>query len=255
MGTARSKASVRKALDALGPWCHEIDIVEGVSTREWHERNPESDVPFVDPKVTVVGKTLPHLFKRDLESRSVLDCGCNAGGYLFLARELGAGRCFGFDVRQHWIDQARFIAECRQYDDMAFEALDLYDLELESFDVTFFNGLFYHLPDPMRGLKLAADLTREVMFVDTSARAGMPDGYLAVENESTELLVSGVYGLNWLPTGPDVMERIFAWAGFTEWIVAGYRPLSEGVNRLVMVASKVPGQLAHIPDRRTQNRL
>jgi hypothetical protein len=135
---------------------------------------------------------------------------------------------------------------------MEFEVLDLYDLDLEPFDVTFFNGLFYHLPDPIKGLKLAADLTREVMFLDTSARAGMPDGYLAVENESTEILVSGVYGLNWLPTGPDVMERILAWAGFTEWIVAGHRSLNAGVDRLVMVASKVPGQLARIPDVRTR---
>ncbi len=165
------------------------------------------------------------------------------GGYSFLARESGAGRCFGFDARQHWIDQARFVSGCRQYEEMTFE---VHDLDLEPFDVTFFNGLLYHLPDPIRGLKIAADLTRELIFVDTSTREGMPDGHLAMENESKELLLSGIYGLNWLPTGPDVLRRMLEWAGFVECQVIGFRLLDPQQGRLGMVASKTPGMLAHL---------
>ena len=57
--------------------------------------------------------------------------------------------------------------------------MDLYDLPergLEPFDLTIFKGIFYHLPDPVRGLKIAADLTKEALILDTNARAGMPDG-------------------------------------------------------------------------------
>jgi tRNA (mo5U34)-methyltransferase len=45
----------------------------------------------------------------------VLDCACNCGAFLFWAKELGADECFGFDIRQHWIDQAEFLREHRAW--------------------------------------------------------------------------------------------------------------------------------------------
>jgi tRNA (mo5U34)-methyltransferase len=239
---------LQSRLDALGPWCHDLELVDGVRTRDWHDRNPDSAVAFLDPKDTSVGRFVARHFADGFEGRSVLDCGCNAGGYTFLARELGAGTCYGFDARQHWIDQARFVAELRGYEDMTFEVGDLYELDRKPADVTFFNGLFYHLPDPIRGLKIAADHTRELILVDTATRNGMPDGFLAIENESKELLLSGIYGLNWLPTGPDVVRRILEWAGFVESRELSHRYLRPGVSRLAMVASKRQGLLG--ADRR-----
>jgi tRNA (mo5U34)-methyltransferase len=149
----------------------------------------------------------------------VLDCACNCGGYSFWAKEFGASECFGFDVRQHWIDQARFLAENRTLpsDGISFEVCDLYDLpklELEPFDVTIFKGIFYHLPDPITGLKIAADLTKELLILETATKDGLPDGMLAVDKESPTALMSGVYGLMWLPTGPEVLTRILKWMGF-----------------------------------------
>ena len=49
-------------------------------------------------------------------------------------------------------------------EDIRFEVCDLYalpELDLPSFDITLFNGIFYHLPEPVTGLKIAADLTKE----------------------------------------------------------------------------------------------
>ena len=46
-------------------------------------------------------------------------------------------------------------------EDIDFEVPRLYDLperELEPFDITLFNGIFYHLPEPVGGLRIAADL-------------------------------------------------------------------------------------------------
>jgi tRNA (mo5U34)-methyltransferase len=76
-------------------------------------------------------------------------------------------------VRDHWINQAKFIQENRTVgptDGMRFEVADLYDLPklgLEPFDFTLFKGIFYHLPDPITGLKAAADLTKEILVLDT----------------------------------------------------------------------------------------
>ena len=70
------------------------------------------------------------IFPRGLEGRTVMDCACNCGAYLFWSKEPGAGECFGFDAREHWIAQARFLAEHRTQpsDGMRFEVCDLYDL-------------------------------------------------------------------------------------------------------------------------------
>jgi len=164
---------------------------------------------------------LKRIYPDGLAGRRFLDCACNCGGYSFWAKELGASECFGFDVRKHWIDQALFLAENRDEpsDRIHFEVCDLYDLPklgLPQFDIAMFKGIFYHLPDPVSGLKLVADLTKELLIVNTATRSGLADGMLWLAQESRDHVMSGVYGLNWFPTGPKVVERILAWLGFTE---------------------------------------
>ena len=87
-------------------------------------------------------------------------------------------------MREHWIRQARFLQEHRPDGDrIRFEVMDVYDLPelgLEPFDITIFAGLFYHLADPVSGLKIAADLTNELMIFDTATKWGMEDDSLVV---------------------------------------------------------------------------
>ncbi len=80
-----------------------------------------------------------------LDGKKFLDCACNCGGYCFWAKELGAAKCAGFDVRQYWIDQAEFLLDNRTLptDGISFTRSDLYDvpsLNLGTFDITLFKG-------------------------------------------------------------------------------------------------------------------
>ena len=100
----------------------------------------------------------------------MLDCACNCGAYLFLCKDHGAGECFGFDVREQWIRQARWLLEHRAGDHtgMRFEVHDLLDLPglgLEQFDVVLFRGIIYHLADPIEGLRIAAGMARELLVM------------------------------------------------------------------------------------------
>jgi SAM-dependent methyltransferase len=209
----RTEIDLREEMARLGPWTIGIDVTPELSTE------PEPD-PTYRPRESfkaILSRTYPE----GLQGRSVLECACNCGASLFWAKELGAGECFGFDIRQHWIDQAHFLREHRPWpsEGMRFEVRDLYELpsmQIGPFDVTVFNGIFYHLPDPVTGLKIAADLTNELILVDTATLSGHADGFLAVQDESTEELLSGVYGLSWLPTGPNVVRQALRWAGFEE---------------------------------------
>jgi len=250
---------LREAIVRLGPWHHDIEVTPEVSTRVSLEEQPEAypeafgPVSFLSWRDQYLGKLL-RIYSNGLEGRTVLDCGCNCGECLFWAKEIGAGDCFGFDVREHWIEQARFLQEHRTVaptEGTRFEVCDLYtlpELGLESFDITLFHGLLYHLPDPVSALRIAADLTKEVIFVSTATRSGLPDGLLAVGNESKEQLLSGVHGLNWLPTGPDVVMRILEWLGFEETTLLWWQEEVENQRgRLEVVASREKGLLERAP--------
>jgi tRNA (mo5U34)-methyltransferase len=261
-------AELREQVIALAPWHIDIEITPEVSTSAFLEAPPGTytgdlaGVTFHNPHDGFL-RRLHRIFPEGLEGRSVLDCACNCGAFLFYAKEAGAGRCVGFDIREHWIRQARFLAEHRRQpsDEMTFEVADLYDLPqlgLGRFDVTFFFGIFYHLPDPITGLKLAADMTDELLIVNTATKASRPDGLLVAENESPTKVMSGTYGLCWFPTGPLVLERILNWMGFPEVRCSVWRhaPRQRGdLDRIEILAARTPGFFADWDERAPQGRL
>jgi tRNA (mo5U34)-methyltransferase len=147
------RAELREEIIRLGPWHFDIEVADGLSTAVSLEAPPGTYpehfglVSFQDVR-SEHRVHLRNMYPDGLQGRSVLDCACNRGGYLFWSRELGAGKCFGFDARERWIRQARFIKDHRpDTDGIEFEVMDLYDLPdrgLEPFDLTIFKGIFYH---------------------------------------------------------------------------------------------------------------
>ena len=251
---------IQKKIVELSPWHLNVDVTEDISTA-YSQQVPndllpshEYPVSFINPKMGFI-TTLKKIYPQGLAGKRFLDCACNCGGYSFWVKELGATETFGFDVREHWINQANFLKEHRIWpsDGMRFEVCDLYNLpglELSPFDITIFKGLFYHLPDPITGLKFASDLTKEILFLDT-ATINIIDpeplkGCLVASFESVESYMSGVYGLNWFPSGPIVLEHILRWLGFKEIKVLRYQKttsLDNTKGRVSMVASKIAGLL------------
>jgi SAM-dependent methyltransferase len=210
--------SIRKEAERLGPWHLNVEITPSLSTGDLKS----SDGPggFYDP-----GPPFKQIFERvypgGLEGRSALDCACNNGAYLFALKELGAGHCYGSDVRDLWIEQAKFLARNRKgpSDSIDFEVQDLYELPklgVGPFDITIFAGVFYHLPDPLNGLKIAAEMTGELLYLSSASLSGFRDRAIVVGSESTEAPLSGVYGLQWYPTGPGVFKELLPWMGFPE---------------------------------------
>lgn len=253
-------AQLEEEIARLGPWHHDIQVTPEVNTAIWKQAPqtyPESFGPVstLDDgwRQSVIAKLLS-VYPNGLEGRSVLDCGCNCAASLLWAKELGAGDCFGFDLRDHWIDQARFLLEhyMGPTDGIRVETCGLYDLPqlgLEPFDVTFFHGVFYHLRDPVHGTQIAADLTNETIFLNTATKAKLPDGMLVAGREYPENLLAGDDHLMWFPTGPAIIGRILKSCGFMEaHLLSWDRELGgqgrEELGRLEIVGSKIPGLLA-----------
>jgi hypothetical protein len=120
-------------------------------------------------------------------------------------------------------------------------------MRIEPFDVTLFSGLFYHLPDPVAGLRIACDLTRELIVVNTSVRPRREKG-LTLSLESATHIMSGIDGLAWLPTGPDVVSDILGWCGFPHSrIDMDWRPKGgpRGWRRTQVIAARDASTFAH----------
>ena len=262
-GPETEQERVRRELRALAPWHMKVDVREGATTADAADAEVDpklGKVHFLDPGPGYRA-LMTSLYPDGLAGRSVLDCACNCGGYSLWSRELGASRCFGFDVRDHWIRQAEFLAKEREQpsDGCSFEVLDLYDLPSrdEEFDIAIFKGIFYHLPDPVRGLKVVADTTKELILLNTATRAGVDDGFLAVAEESTDFVMSGVYGLNWLPTGPAVLQRILGWMGFPATRISWWQketPLLSGgqpLGRIEILAAREEATFHHYDQKTT----
>ena len=200
----------------LGPWHMGIQINDDLNTGMVIAENGEIVVRDDDKNDGISLLQLRNGFLKQIDAvypdgvadKTFLDCACNAGGYCFWMRERGLKYGIGFDVREHWIKQAQFVQKHRvsgPTDQLEFKVTDLYDLpklNLEPVDITMFKGIFYHLPDPIAGLKLAADMTKEHLILNTSIVWGEEDGYMKYGLESRELLMSGIHGLPLVPDRP-----------------------------------------------------
>jgi tRNA (mo5U34)-methyltransferase len=215
--------ALRNEIVQLAPWHMDVELNSTLTTGAWRDEGITAEqaalrVSFIQPR-DKWRRLLLALYPNGLEGRTFLDCACNCGGYSFWCRELGGGGGLGFDVRERWIEQAKFLQSNRAApsDSIQFEVCDVYDLASitdAEYDISLFKGLFYHLPDPIHALKIVADRTRELIIVNTAARTGLADGALVAERESVTMPMSGVHGLAWLPTGPGVIRDLLVWLGF-----------------------------------------
>jgi tRNA (mo5U34)-methyltransferase len=246
----------------LKPWHMNIQLTEGFSTGTPFSETGEltakenEGVGLLDLKRHFY-LPIDKLYPNGLAGKKLLDCACNAGGYCFWAKERGADETLGFDVRPHWIEQARVVQKHRTVAstaNMKFEIADLYDIpkmNLPQYDITMFKGLFYHLPQPVLGLKLAADLTKELLWFNSAYSLEMPDGALHMVYESSETLMSGVHRLSFFPTGPQVIAGILRWLGFKDvrLMFAKPKPGNPKRGRLEILAAREEGFLKPIYHR------
>jgi len=100
-------------------------------------------------------KGFQQVVPEDLEGRSVLDVGCNAGFYSIEMKRRNAGRVLGIDSDPRYLRQARFAVEhCGL--DIEFRQMSVYDVGRlnERFDLVIFMGVLYHLRHPLLALDL-----------------------------------------------------------------------------------------------------
>src|SRR3954451_9947030 len=149
-----SPDDLRRRAEALGPWFHNIELIEGVWTAPNH---------FLGDYPAVKWRSFADAIPKDLTGKSVLDIGCNGGFYAIEMKLRGAERVLGLDFDEDYLAQARFAAEVRELH-IEFRKLSVYDVGAlaDRFEVVLFMGVFYHLRHPL----LALDLIHEHVAKD-----------------------------------------------------------------------------------------
>ncbi len=152
----------------LGEWFHNLDL-KGVQTAPHH---------FLGDYPRMKWQKFQHAIPSDLQGKSVLDVGCNAGFYSIEMKRRGARRVLGIDTDEAYLEQARFAASVCGLD-IELRNVSVYEVERiqERFDIVLFMGVLYHLRHPL----LALDLLREHVVRKTLVFQAMLRGSDRVE--------------------------------------------------------------------------
>jgi tRNA (mo5U34)-methyltransferase len=143
-----TRPEIERRIEELQPWFHNLTL-EGVKTAPDH---PLGDYP------TLKWRGFANAIPQDLQGKTVLDIGCNAGFFSFEMKRRGAKRVVGIDTEPLYLEQARFASEIVGHE-IELHELSVYEVAQlrERFDLVLFTGVFYHLRHPL----LALDLIRE----------------------------------------------------------------------------------------------
>lgn len=162
-GGPLSRDEIRRRIDALGPWFHNLDL-QGVPTAPSH---------FLGDYPAVKWRNFADVVPQSLKGKTVLDIGCNAGFYAMEMKRRGADRVLGLDSRDEYLAQARFAAEVNGLD-VEFRKLSVYDVGRlgETFDFVIFMGVLYHLRHPLLALDLIYEHVAGDMMLFQSMQRG-----------------------------------------------------------------------------------
>jgi tRNA (mo5U34)-methyltransferase len=160
---SHSAGDIRRNVEALGPWFHNIDL-NGVRTAPSH---------FLGDYPAVKWRRFANAIPEDLSGKSVLDIGCNAGFYSMAMKRRGAARVLSLDSNEGYLAQARFAAEVSGLD-IEFRCMSVYDIGKlgETFDIVLFLGVLYHLRHPLLALDLIHDQVARDQLVFQSMQRG-----------------------------------------------------------------------------------
>ena len=166
-----TEGQLRERVRELAPFHHAVELPYGVSTYLPDKNHRGVERTRVD---SIMRHGWPQLLQAcggSLNGKRVLDIACNCGGFAVEAIKAGADYALGVDIVGRYLDQANFIREALGYENLEFRNIDVYDLTPElvgMFDVVLCFGILYHLEDPIRGMKVMANLASHSMLVDTN---------------------------------------------------------------------------------------
>lgn len=164
----RNPKALHEEIEKLEPWFHNLHLPDGTQTAPDH---------FLGDFPRFKWHEIKDFIPDDLTGWKVLDVGCNAGFYSFKLAERGAD-VTAIDLDPHYLKQASWAA--KQFglaDKITFQEVQVYDLARtpETYDLTWFMGVLYHLRYPLLGMDILSRKTKRMMLFQTLSMPGNAD--------------------------------------------------------------------------------
>ena len=123
---------------------------------------------------------LDRLNEVDFQGKSVAQLCCNNGRELLSLKNLGAGRCVGFDASAAFIEQARELAKASGHADVEFVATDIYEIPVDK------SGPYDIVMTTIGVISWMPDVTG---FFDVLSRLTRPGGHVFIEESHPVLFM------------------------------------------------------------------
>lgn len=212
--STEERKEILSAVKRLEPWYHSYHLADWLKIEGIHDGDS-------------VLASLDRLgFPRDFSGKTVLDAGCNAGYYSFVAKRRGAERVLGVELDPRYVRQAQYLSNLLGLD-VQFINDDAHkvDASLGTFDIVICTGLMYHIPDPTNVLSKLAAVCTDTILIES---VFLLDPALI----SMGRFIEGAYmgdPTNWWIYGPQCLEGMVRAAGFGSAEFRGfyYEPHSE----------------------------
>jgi tRNA (mo5U34)-methyltransferase len=220
---------IHQRVKDLGSWYHSIDYGNGVIAPDHGVHEHHMTVANI-------------LFRMGIEGRSILDVGAWNGFYSFEAEKRGASRVLAVD-KFCWVNgngRAQFeFAKGALGSKIEDKLIDIPEMSPETvgtFDIVLFNGIVYHIVDPINAIERMSKIAKHVLTVET-----------VIDNQDNPRPVMVFYrGENNPPTRPQhgwgpnslLMHALLKHYGFET--VLEYETPSAGRDRSIFMAFK-PG--------------
>lgn len=155
-----------------------------------------SIAPYEDDAKTITRMNLRHEMileplKSEITGRRVLDLAAHDGRWAYAFAAAGAREVIGIEGRAELVERFRDFPDdaargrVTMVQDDIFDGLEKLVARGESFDVIGILGIFYHIMDHFRLLRLAAALRPKLMIVD-SEFAARPGAVILMSRERTD---------------------------------------------------------------------
>lgn len=197
-------------IGAAGPWWQRFVFPNGQVVGQWDSFG-------------LANALLGHL---NIKGKTFLDIGCMAGACTLFAEWQGA-ICTGIEVHPRSREQAAIVKEVFKAE-FIVEDTSVYDIGPAYLsDVVLMSGVYYHLQDPVLGIRKAWDVTKGTLCLEGEVLAG--------EKGSYARFYKGEYkgdGTNWwVPTVECFTDWVETVVG-DEGIVDIHYPFRANPNRV-----------------------
>lgn len=180
-------------------WFYRFELPDGTLT---DTHTPPDVLPIHETRRTKLRDVL-RTYVGDAARLRAIDFAAHEGFFsIELARHFG--RVDGFDLRPDNVAAARLIAEALGVRNATFTQANLQEMAFEErhrADFVLIYGLLYHLEDPIRVLRLAAQLSRKHILLETQVFPYDVSGRIEDGHYKTQRSVTGVFALS--PDYPD----------------------------------------------------